>query len=181
MAMSFDRLGQWLDIITKVGLVLGGLFSGWQYLEAKRTEQVKRTFDYVAALNQGETAKAREAINGGLRRLIPELTLIDATPMAPDQAAAVHARIADGLIFSSDGGKGLEVELDLVLDLFDQVQICVDEGLCDAGTARAFVGAYARTLWFNFQPTIEKLRATIPGYGAGLEHFVAEMPKGAAG
>lgn len=91
-------------------------------------------------------------------------------------AAEVHARIVRTLVSSARGGQGLGAELDRLLDLFDQVQVCVENRLCDRATAQAFLGGYGRTLWTNFRPHIADQRAFLPGYGAGLERFVATLP-----
>jgi hypothetical protein len=163
--------------MTKMGLLIGGLFSGWQYLEAKQTQRVERTFNFAGTLNQGDAAKAREAISAELRGQLPELSRIRAIPMPPEVADEVHAKIARGLMSMSRGGRELGAELDLLLGQFEQIQVCVEKHLCDGDTARAFLGAYAHTLWTNFLPYINDQRQqTIPGYGAGLERFVAGMP-----
>lgn len=173
--MSLVTLLMWLDASTKIGLLVGGLFTGWQYLEAKQTQRVERTFNFVSTLNQGDTAKAREAISTELRGQLPELSQVHATQMTPKAADEVHTKIVQGLVYKSHGGRGLGAELDLLFDQFGQIQVCVEKHLCDGDTARAFLGAYARTLWSNFRPHIDERRQTIPGYGAGLERFVAEV------
>ena len=180
--MSHDAFLKWLDTTTKivllVGGLVGGLFTGWQYLESKQAKRVERTFAFFDKLQQGDAAQAREAVSTELRRQLPELARIRATAMTPAAAATVHAQLVSGLVHDSHGGRGLSVEIDRLLDHFEQIQVCIEKSLCDGDTARTFLGSYARTLWDNFRPYIVgDQRQAIPGYGAGLERFVKKIPE----
>lgn len=92
--------------------------------------------------------------------------------ISPAAAKTIKRRLAMFLVTDSDGGKGLENELDIIVRFFNGVQICLENGLCDRKVANAFLGSYAQSIWANFGPYIESRRSIIDGYGAGLELFL---------
>jgi hypothetical protein len=165
----------WLDIVTKLGVIAGGIFALVQYLDAKHEARIARTFALEDAMQKDEVGHAREVISTELRARLPEIARIRATEMPPETARVVHAKLIQAIVYQSRGGKGLGSELSTVLDRFDILQVCIEKGLCDKDTAQSFEGAYARTLLANFDPYIEEQQEGIPGYGNGLVRFVAAL------
>lgn len=175
--MTFDDAHKRLDAFTKILAIIGGVFTAWQYWEGKEAAKVERSLRFAEALNRGQYAVAREAISTELRNITSELANIRATPMPPAVAAQVHDLIIRGLIQRSRGGQGLGAELNTLVGLFDEVNICIEHNLCHAGTATDFLGEYGGSMWRNFGPWITAQRAVIPGYGTGMERFVDKMAR----
>lgn len=172
MAWTFEQLLPRLDAATKVLVILGGVFTAWQYLEAKQTARIERTFEYVELLSRGEAAPARQAITAELLARQEQLGPILHGTFAPAEAQVLHARLAHFLVHQSRGGRGLALELDTLANLFQEITICVARKLCESEVAHAFLDETARNYWSNFKPYFLEQRTLIPTYAAGLEQFV---------
>lgn len=74
-------------------------------------------------------------------------------------------------------GKGVEREIHVVVDFFDQLDLCVESGACDGALAVSLLRPQACDLWTWFYPFIEKTRAErgqrARVFAAGMERFTA--------
>ena len=177
MSWTLLHWTQVFDIATKVLVILGGGFTAYQYHQSLVTARVERTFEYVEAVSRGKEAKARLAITAELLARQDQLRALREKKLSPKDARQVHAGLVRMLVQDSRGGRGLELELDSLVNLFQEVEICIDRSLCDAGVAQAFLGETGRSLWDNFEPYFIEQRTLIPNYAAGMEHFVKTLPK----
>ncbi len=69
------------------------------------------------------------------------------------------------------------MQIDSMVNFFQEVQICNQQSLCDAGVTQSFLSETGRRIWDNFEPYFVEQRVTIPSYAVGLEQFIISLPK----
>lgn len=162
------------DFLSKVALVSGILFSIYQFNAYKQDERVRYTFQFIERFDSDRFLTTRTMIESALRSQEAAIAEINRARVSPEAERALRTRVALFLVNDSNRGQGIVREVELLVDFFDGLEICLDERLCDRGTASAFLESHAKMLWTNFAPYIEGRRALIPSYGRGLEAFVKQ-------
>lgn len=156
----------WIDAISKIGIVAGGLFAGWQYWEAKTDKRTERTTAYIERYEDGRVGDARREINGKLRPYIAQFRQVAVSGISPQDRDAMV------LALTEENGGDIANRLDTVADFFQGLETCTSEGLCDRRVAEAyFRSSDAGDLWTNFEPYFRERRANNPSYGDAFEHF----------
>ena len=79
---------------------------------------------------------------------------------------------------ASRDGKGVAREIHVVVDFFDQVDLCVKSGACDKDLAVSLLRPQACDLWTWFYPFVEKTRgergARARVFASGMEDFTGD-------
>lgn len=163
------------DFLSKVALVCGILFSIYQFNAYKQDERVRYTFQFIERFDSDRFLTTRTTIEAALRSQEAAIAEINRARVSQDAEVALRRRVALFLINDSNRGQGLVREVELMVDFFDALEICLKERLCDRDTANAFLESHATMLWTNFAPYIEGRRELIPSYGRGLQAFVHEQ------
>jgi hypothetical protein len=160
------------DYLSKVALVSGIIFSIYQYSVYKHDDRVRYTFQFLERFDSDRMLTARSAVEAAVRSQEVAIEDVNRARVSKKAEAALRKRISAFLVVDSNGGKGVARELELIIDYFDGVRICLDERLCDATTARAFLASHAGMIWTNFSPYIRERRTLTPSFGRGLETLV---------
>lgn len=160
-----------LDYLSKAALVCGILFSIFQFNAYKHDERVRYTFQFLERYDSERLLNARLKIEAAIRSHEQTIVELNNTRISKDAADALRRRIATFLVADSAGGKGIRRELELAVDFFETLSVCLNQRLCDEDVAQAFLAGQAKMLWTNFAPFLKERRAIIPGYAKGLETF----------
>lgn len=163
-----QRLTSVIETVYKAGLILGGLFAAWQYWEAKLDAQIARTIAYVDRFESGSVGQARGEIR---EELLPYMSQFREVT-----AAGISDQDRDELVLSIAEANDSRIarNLDHVVDFFQGLNICVEEGLCDRRVAMAyFQTSDARDLWTNFEPYVRLRRENNPLYGREFERYAS--------
>lgn len=174
---DFRKLGKTtydaLDYLSKAALVCGIIFSIYQFNAYKQDERIRYTFQFLERFDSDRLLNARLTIEAAIRSHEQTIIELNTTRMRKQDAEALRKRIATFLVVDSNGGKGIRRELELTVDFFDALSVCLRQRLCDQDVAQAFLAGQAKMLWTNFAPYVKERRGVIPGYGGGLEAFAA--------
>lgn len=154
-----------LDALVKALTIAGVVFAAWQYLEARQEARIARTLAYVERFEQGDVGAARQRINGVIREYLPQFANIE----------GITQEDRDSMVLSivEVGGASFERDIDLIVDFFHGLSICVQEVLCERGVAeRYFASSDATNIWANFEPYVRTRRENNPAFARALEAFV---------
>lgn len=161
-----------VDSVLKFLLVAGAIFTVYQYLDAKRVERVKQTLSYIERFEGEDTAAAHQAISEELRAQRPAFERINAQPATQEAAKQARTLIAKFLAYDAGQGRGLAAEIDVLISFFSSLQICIEQGLCEAKVAHAFFDEYVNAFWANFEPYVAERRESASAFGGPMERFV---------
>lgn len=185
-ALSREQLGNaagrayfFMDFLSKIAIVLGIVFSAYQFVNYQKDERIRYTFGYIDKFDGERYLAARGRIEETLRAHETKIAHFNAQRMTSEAGQDLRRKIANFLVNESRNGAGIVADLDLLVDFFEGIEICLTENLCERGVAEAFLQKQSEMLWLNFGPYIEDRRTIIGTYGRGLEAFAlrALQPK----
>lgn len=165
--MTLEKTKTLTDIIGTVfgvtGAIIAGVFAGYQYLEAKKAEQIKETIAYVNRLDSPVLHERLAHI--GRVWIIKEPEIDEHVKNAVDWEKFVMKVVNDNQLAD---------DVISIIDYYKGLQICVTEKICDKKTAVAFFKSDARTFYRLHYPFISHLRKSRndPSFAAELEMFV---------
>lgn len=169
MPSPASAVTQVVDLITKLGVVAGGLFAGWQYWEAKVDRRIERTTHYLERYEDGSVAQARERIESGLRPYLQQFDELSTGGLSQRDRERVVLAIVDE-------SPEIPAAIDDVADFFNGLETCVSSRLCDRNTAERYFRDTDIGIWENFEPYIALRRRNNPEYGKALEHYSTRRP-----
>jgi hypothetical protein len=181
--LAAPRPGWWgttrdiVDTLAKLAAMFAVIFAAMEYVNAQRRAQIAHTIAYHNRFETGDVAQSVAMIDTEFRNQRNIFEQLLTLPSSPEEKAAVYRDIVSMLAYDANGGKGLEKELDVVIGFFDNLNICVEEDLCQRSVAIPFFGEYAVEFYRNFEPYIEDRRRNLPQFAASFERFVKAADK----
>jgi hypothetical protein len=166
-------------------LVVGGLFSAYQYLENKEEKRVERTLQLVDAWERDEYQDAQRAVSERLDALNAKYaSLLGARPSAAERAVYLERIGVEAM--TADGGEmplaDFRAAFGRVLYFLNRVAFCVDGNLCSRQMADGYFGDYALSFWQYFKGYVAQERETgTANLAAPLEAYVGAFAAQAAG
>lgn len=170
----------WAGYVLRVLLVIGGLFSAYQYLENKEEKRVERTMQLVDAWEREEYQQAQRAVSERLDALNARYaSLLGASPSPSDRAVYMERIGMEAM--SGTGGDmpaaNFRAEFGRVLYFLNRVAFCVEGKLCSRDMTNGYFGDYAMSFWQYFKGYVMQEReAGSVNLAAPLEAYVGTLP-----
>jgi hypothetical protein len=174
------RVDAWAGLFVRIGLVVGAIFSVYQYLAQREEQRVAQTMRMVELWDQGDYQQAQQAIKARLTELNEKYrNLLGANPTSKEQS--VYRQRIGIQAFTPDGGSkplaDFGADFDKIVYFLNRLAFCVDGGLCSRKMADAYFRDYAASFWSYFAGYIDKQRkAGAPTYALAIEKYVSEGP-----
>jgi len=167
MSMTLEKAKALTDIIGTIfgvtGAIVAGFFAGYQYLEAKKAEQIKETISFVNRLDA-------PVLHDSLARLSKTWIIKE-----PEIDSHVNNKEDwNSFVIKVVSDHKLENDVISIIDYYKGLQLCVREEICDRKTAIVFLKSDARTFYRLHYPFISQLRTSRndPSFAVELESFV---------
>ncbi len=166
----------WSGFALRILLVLGTLFSGYQYLQAREEKRIERTLELVELWERPEYQAAQRS----LKRRLSELNEKFVGDLGSNATAAELAIFQDRIGIEAMKPQGGAEPLAEFRDHFDRIvyflnrlSFCVEGGLCSHEVADAYFQDFARSFWSYFSGFIrQERRRGSPTFAAPLEAYV---------
>lgn len=169
----------WTGFAVRVLLVIGGLFSAYQYLENKEEKRVERTMQLVDAWEREEYQDAQRAVSERLDALNARYaSLLGASP-TPSERALYLERI--GIEAMTEAGGDMPITdfraaFGRVLYFLNRIAFCVEGKLCSRTMTDGYFGDYALSFWQYFRGYVMQERAAgSASLAAPLETYVGAL------
>jgi hypothetical protein len=174
-----------LTAITVAFAALGIASAAWKYDRSRVDRRVDETFKFIDAFDGQHLSAAQRSID--------RITMAALDKASAAAKGASHAGTAESEIKAMEDRQFIEEIFDSdlqspgdlpspVLDItsfFGGIQSCVEQNLCDAATAHAFLDPYAQSLWKTYLPVVSYARQSNRAHFAtGLERFVKASTEG---
>jgi hypothetical protein len=177
------RVDAWAGLFVRIGLVVGAIFSVYQYLAQREEQRVAQTMHLVELWDQGDYQQAQQSLKARLTGLNEKYSnLLGQNPSQKEQAV-YRQRIGIQAMAAEGGSKPLDAftaDFDKIVYFLNRLAFCVDGGLCSRKMADAYFRDYATSFWSYFAGYIEKQRkAGAPTYALAIEKYVSEGPPSA--
>ena len=189
----------WMGLLVRVTIVLGAIFTVYQYLSAREQNRVQRTLELVELWERSEYQDAQTALRqrlavmpGGntrtvlhyhpfpLRQRLAALNqkyanLLGSNPSAKE-LDVYYSRIGIEAMSESGGAMPLtefSAHFDRVVYFLNRVAFCVEGNLCAEDIADAYFRDYAASFWQYFAGYIERQRkAGAASFARPIESYV---------
>ena len=159
----------WIEFIFKLTLVIGGIGAVYQYFEVKQEARVKQTMERLKTFNTSPLPEARLTLAKTWAPYQSTFQRLNQQTIANEQD---KERILGKIVIPVIGQHELFDEIILLVDFFDNLEICVQHRICDQQVAEAFFSGYARSFYRLHQPWIMVQRQAIPSFACHLEAFI---------
>ncbi|WP_245453369.1 DUF4760 domain-containing protein [Aquibium carbonis] len=167
----------WSGFALRILLVLGTIFSVYQYMQAREEKRIERTLELVELWDQPEYQAAQRSLKRRLTELNARFSADLGRSTTPKELAIFQERIgieamkAEGGTMSSD--EFLE-SFDRIVYFLNRVSFCVDGGLCSKDVAEAYFRDFAQSFWGYFAGHIrQERRRGSPNLAKPLEDYVS--------
>lgn len=174
------RVDAWAGLLVRIVLVVGAIFSVYQYLAQREEQRVAQTMRMVELWDQGDYQKAQQAIKARLTGLNEKYAdLLGKTPTRNEQS--IYRQRIGIQAMAEDGGPqplaDFTADFDRIVYFLNRLSFCVEGGLCSRKMADAYFHDYAVSFWSYFAGYIGKQRKTgSVTYALSIEKYVNEEP-----
>ena len=166
----------WMGLLVRVTIVLGAIFTVYQYLSAREQNRVQRTLELVELWERSEYQDAQTALRQRLAALNQKYaSLLGSNPSAKE-LDVYYSRIGIEAMSESGGAMPLtefSAHFDRVVYFLNRVAFCVEGSLCAEDIADAYFRDYAASFWQYFAGYIERQRkAGAASFARPIESYV---------
>lgn len=166
----------WSGMALRLVLVLGTLFTAFQYLAAREEKRIERALSLVELWERPEYQQAQRSVKQRLSGLNDKFSaLIGATP-SKTELAVYYEKIGIEAMKPEGGTMSLpefQGEFDQILYFLNRLAFCVEGNLCSDKIAEAYFRDYAVSFWGYFAGYVAKQRqAGNSTFAKPLEDYV---------
>lgn len=160
---------EWIELILKSLLVIGSIGAVYQYFDLKQEDRVKQTMEQLQVFNSKPILEARLTLAKVWEPYQATFQQLNQQTVTNEQD---KQQILSKIVIPIIQQKTLRREINLLVDFFDNLDICVQHHLCDGPVAQAFFQGYAQSFYHLHQPWIAEQRQSIPNYACHFEAFI---------
>ena len=166
----------WAGMLVRTLIIVGGLFSVYQWLEAKEEKRVERTLQLVELWEREEYQGAQQAVAERLDSLNERYAgLLSPNPSDADRRVYMEQIGIEAM--TAEGGTmplpEFRAAFGRVLYFLNRMSYCVEGNLCSAEMVDGYFGDYAQSFWMYFRGHVAQERKNgSASYAAPLEQFV---------
>lgn len=166
----------WSGFILRVLLIVGGVFTVVQYIQARDEKRIERTLQLVEIWERPEYQTAQRELKRRIDTLNEQYAGLIGDNPTPEERRVYNERIGMEAL-SADGGAmplaEFEEQFDRIVYFLNRVAFCVEGNLCKKSVADAFFKDFATSFWGYFAGHIERERRSgAPSYGKVIETYL---------
>lgn len=166
----------WSGLIVRFTIILGAIFTVYQFLATREQTRVQRTLELVELWERTEYQDAQSAVKQRLSALNEKYaSLLGANP-SEKELAIYYDRIGIEAMTANGGTMPLAEfsgQFDRVVYFLNRVSFCVEGDICSQRIADAYFRDYAASFWQYFAGYIAKQRKAGAGsYAKPIEDYL---------
>lgn len=172
------RLDAWAGLFVRIGLVVGAVFSVYQYLAQREEQRVAQTMRLVELWDESGYQQAQRSVKARLTELNDKYRNLLGQNPTPTEQSIYRRRIGIQAMTAEGGSQPLAdftADFDRVVYFLNRLSFCVEGNLCSRKMADAYFHDYAVSFWSYFAGYVEKQRkAGSATYALPIEKYVGE-------
>jgi len=168
---KFASIKDMAETLSYIIIIIGAFFALYQYFEMKYSDRVKETLSYEKRLNDGEFLDAKVSINQAWQ---PYQSFFEKLHQKTIKSQNDKDKILDKVAQKVIKNKNLSKDIDLLVDFYESLSICVKSDICDQTTALSFFSPYAEKFYQLHNLYIKNKSKSIIGYAKGLKMLLKE-------
>lgn len=167
----------WSGFALRILLVLGTIFSVYQYMQAREEKRIERTLELVEQWDRAEYQDAQRALKRRLGDLNARYAGDLGSTATPKEIAIFQERIGIEALKETGGAMPLadfRDAFDRIVYFLNRVSFCVQGGLCSRHVADAYFEDFAQSFWSYFAGFIrQERRRGSPNFARPIEDYVS--------
>ncbi len=164
----------WFGMGVRIIIVLGAIFTVYQFLAAREETRVQRTLDLVEVWEKEEYQQAQSALKNRIN-LLNEKNLAMLGNQPSQFEREVYFKQIGMKALSAEGGSmplgQFSEQFDRIVYFLNRVAFCVESNLCSQHVADAFFRDYAESFWRYFSGYVAAQRK------GGNANFATQIEK----
>lgn len=168
----------WSGLFVRFTIILGAIFTVYQFLATREQARVQRTLELVELWEKAEYQDAQRALKQRLSALNEKYaSLLGANP-SEKELSVYYDRIGLEALTENGGTMPLSdfsEQFDRIVYFLNRVSFCVEGAICSRHIADAYFRDYAASFWQYFAGYIAKQRkAGANSYARPIEEYLKE-------
>lgn len=141
-----------LAIVTITAIVFGGGFGLLEYLDKKKESQISNTLDLVKRFQTTEVLETRQTLDEAWSSNYSDLLeVLSPAEEPPDyDVSKAYKEYVMGFVERYK----FSVQINLILEFYEQVVICVNASICDVNTVNDFFLRNGKVFFRKFYPYV---------------------------
>lgn len=164
-----DTARNWFDLILKIILIVGGILAAWQYFSVQQENRIKQTMEQLKTFNSDPLLESHLKLQQTWDQYISVFQKLNLQQVADNE---MKIKIQTKIVIEVITKNKLQREIELIINFYENLQICVHHNICDATVSHAFFDEYAKSFYKLHKPWIKARRNVIPHYAEQLQTFI---------
>lgn len=168
-----------LECLAHVAVLAGAVFVVYQFLQAQQSARVERAIAYVERFQNVESGigAAQRAIDRMVWNNSDSINRLRQAAKEGARPTDTHRRLMRQLIKDySTEELSIPQQINEIVSFMDEINICVNQDICDNNTIMEYFSEYASRFLRNFRPYLAEIDTEVGGYTEGIER-VAKMER----
>lgn len=169
-------LDAWMGFALRILLVLGAIFSIYQYASARQDKRIERSLELVDLWEQKDYQNAQTALGQRLGELEAKYGQQFGANPSPEQVASLPKLVGNAVMTPQGGSMPLDEfqpQFESIVYFLNRVGSCTTSGLCERGVVNTYFEDFARSFWTYFSDYIRRQRASgYANYAEPLETYI---------
>lgn len=155
-----------VGIVGLLGAIVAAVWGYFEYLDRKAEGRVAETLKFIDRFDRSPVWDARRRIFTVWHRATGDVIRI----LTKEYTEPKWRKFVNELVENNE----IEIDVQTLIDFYESLNICIDEGICDGETAFAFFGEKASLFRNQHFVYLERLRIKLndPELASKLEAFV---------
>jgi len=166
----------WAGFVVRILLVLGGIFTVYQYLDARQDNRVEKSLELVNLWEQPQYQQAQAALTTRLEGLNQRYAELIGSDPTEAERRVYYRRLGQEAMTDAGGTQPLaefRISFDRIVYFLNRLSFCVESGICSREVADAFFYDFAASFWNYFGGHVEQVRARGDrDFAAAIEAYV---------
>jgi uncharacterized protein YdhG (YjbR/CyaY superfamily) len=166
----------WSGLLVRFTIILGAIFTVYQFLATREQARVQRTLELVELWEKAEYQDAQRALKQRLSALNEEYASLLGTNPSEKELSVYYDRIGVEALTESGGAMPLaefSEQFDRIVYFLNRVSFCVEGAICSEQIADAYFRDYAASFWQYFAGYITRQRkAGASSYAKPIENYL---------
>jgi hypothetical protein len=171
----------WSGLFVRIVLILGAVFSVYQFLAARDEKRVERSLELVELWEQPDYQTAQRALKTRIGELNERYAALIGDQPSESERAAYAERIGIEALGAEDGippPADFQEQFDRIVYFLNRVAFCVEGNLCSREVADAYFKDFAVSFWNYFAGYVAIQRKSFsPNYAVPIEQYVLGRSK----
>lgn len=173
---SLKIIINYIEGLLKLVLLIASLLGIWQYFDLKQEARIKQTMSFLNQFNESHMREAKLNLEQVWTQYYEKINLINKHSVpSVEQKKSIQSEFVLYVIRHHE----IQNDIRLLINFFDSLAICIQEGICDKETSRTFFEHYANRFLCLHEPWIEDQRIKLNDvfFAAYLQGFVLYQNK----